>query len=182
MAHVIAFANPESRTGKTTSASRLSLELAGRGIVVLAIDADPRAELTRAFGINAGQLETSLFQVLTSGVDPALALLETDFGVDLLPAAPELSLAEGLLVTRPGRESVLRTMLAGLRDQYETIVIDCPSSLGLLALNALAAADELVIPSAGIPSRGMAALMSSVEEIRQFVNPGLTVREHAPDL
>lgn len=176
MAHVIAFANPESRTGKTTSASRLCLELAGLGIAVLAVDADPRAELTRAFGVDAELRETSLLEVLTRGVDPLLALRETDFGVDLLPATPELSLAEGLLVTRAGRESVLRTMLAGLQDQYETIVIDCPSSLGLLALNALAAADELVIPSAGTPTRGIAALMRSVEEIRQFVNPGLTVR------
>ena len=178
MAHVIAFANPESRTGKTTSASHLCLELAGRGIAVLAIDADPRAELTRAFGVDAELVETSLFQVFVHGAHPVLALRETEFGVDLLPATAELSLAEGLLVTRAGRESVLRTALAGLQDQYETIVIDCPSSLGLLALNALAAADELVIPSAGTPTRGMEALMRSVDEIRQFVNPGLIVREN----
>jgi len=176
MARVIAFANPESRTGKTTSAARLCLELAGRGVTVLAIDADPRAELTRSFGIDPGLLETSLFQVLALGADPVMALHETDFGVDLLPAASELSLAEGLLVTRAGRESVLRAMLASLQDRYETIVIDCPSSLGLIALNALAAADELVIPSAGAQTRGMAALMRSVDEIRQFVNPGLIVR------
>lgn len=176
MAHVIAFANPHSRTGKTTSASHLTLELAGRGVTVLAIDADPRAELTRAFGVDAESLEHSLFHVLAHGVGAALAVHETDFGVDLLPATSELSLAEGLLVTRAGRESVLRTSLEGLRDQYETIVIDCPSSLGLLALNALAAADEVVIPGAATQTRGLEALLRSVAEIRQFVNPGLTIR------
>lgn len=176
MARVIAFANPESRTGKTRSASHLCLELAGRGVAVLAIDLDPRAELTRSFGIDTERVELSLFDVMTRGADALSALRETDFGVDVLPATPELSLAEGLLVTRAGRESLLRTALAGLHDHYDTIVIDCPSSLGLLALNALAAADELVITSAGASGRAITALMASVEEIRAFVNPGLTLR------
>lgn len=175
MSHVIAFANPASRTGKTTSASRLCLELAGRGVTVLAIDMDPRAELSRAFGIDVGALGQSMHDVLCAGADPRALLHDTDFGVDLLPAAPELSLAEGLLVARAGRESMLRTAIAGLRGEYETVVIDCPSSLGLLTLNAIAAADELVIPGPGRATRAGAALLRAADEIRQFVNPGLVI-------
>ena len=176
MSQVLAFANPASRTGKTTSASRLCLELAGRGVTVLAIDMDPRAELTRAFGIDAGSLTQSMHEVLLAGLDPRELLHDTDFGVDVMPAAPELSLAEGLLFGRPGRESVLRAALEPLRHQYETIVIDCPSSLGLLTLNAIAAADELVIPGVGSQTRADAALLRAADEIRQFVNPGLVIR------
>lgn len=143
---------------------------------MLAIDLDPRAELTRAFGIDAGTLEHSMHDVLTAGTDPRALLHDTDFGVDVLPAAPELSLAEGLLVARPGRESLLRTALAELRSEYETVVIDCPSSLGLLTLNAIAAADELMIPGPGAGTRAHEALMRATDEIRQFVNPGLSVR------
>ena len=176
MSHVIAFANPASRTGKTTSAARLCLELAGRGVTVLAIDMDPRAELTRAFGIDVGSLERSMHDVLCGGADPRALLHDTDFGVDVLPAAPELSLAEGLLVARAGRESLLRSAIAGLRTEYGTVVIDCPSSLGLLTLNAIAAADELVIPGPGATTRAGRSLLDAADEIRQFVNPGLVIR------
>lgn len=173
MARVIAFANPASRTGKTTSAARLCLELAGRGLAVLAVDADPRSELTRSFGIDTETVPMSLHDVLVAGASAAEVLLETEFGVDVLPSTPQSSIAEGLLVVRAGRESVLRAVIDDLRDRYEVIVIDCPSSLGLLTMNALAAADELLIPAAEAHPRAVAALRNAAEEIQRFVNPGL---------
>ena len=173
MARVIAFANPASRTGKTTSAARLCLELAGHGEAVLAIDTDPRAELTRSFGIDTEQLSLSLHDAIARGAAVTDVRVATEFGVDLIAAAPELSLAEGLLVARAGREVVLRALVEAVRDEYDVIVIDTPSSHGLLMQNALAAADELVIPGAASHPRAVAELRRAAAQIKQFVNPDL---------
>ena len=175
MARVLAVANPSSRSGKTSTAFGLATMLCDLGQNVLAVYLDAHASLTRMLGIDAETIETTVYDVLLRGTPVLQAMVDTDAGPDLLPAALELSAAEAALVTRPGREHLLLHALEAVSDDYDWIVIDCASSMGLLTVNALAMADLLVVPVREHSSRALAALMAAVEEIRSFVNPRLTM-------
>ncbi len=175
MPRALVFANPASDSGKTSAALGVASMLVDLGQQVLAIDLDPQASLTRALGIDAETLERSLFDVLVHGHPAVESMLDTDAGLDIMPAALELSSIEASLVSRPGREQLLRNALEPVRSDYDWIVIDCASSLGLLTLNALALADVLVVPTRAPAARAIRQLNVLVDEVRRFVNPSLAV-------
>ncbi len=173
MTRVVALANPQARSGKTSAAVGLATAFADLGLAVLAVDLDPHAALTRAFGTDPDALEASLAEVLIDGrlIDAVMA--DSDDGVDLVPAALELSGIETTLMTRAGREQLLATALAPVAGDYAWIVIDCASSLGLLTTMALAMTDALVIPERVPAVRAVGRLLDTADEIRRLVNPRL---------
>ncbi len=176
MARLLALANPASASGKTSAAVGIASMMVDLGQRVLAVDLDARAHLTRAFAIDAETLSCSLFDVLVRALPVTDAMLDTDAGLDVLPATLELSGAEASLVTRSGREQLLRQALAPVVDDYDWIILDCASALGLLTQNALAAADVVLMPVRQHSPRAEAQLLMSMDEVRRFVNPALDFR------
>lgn len=180
MARVLAIANPSARSGKTSVALGVCTAVAELGHTVLAVDLDAQAALSRVLGVDVEHITCSLFDVLVNGAPALDAMTDTDAGIDLLPAAMELSGIDSLLVTRAGREQLLLHALAGAMDDYDVIVLDCASSMGLLMQNALAMATDLVIPVREYSPRAIAQLLDSAQELRRFVNPALQVRGVLP--
>jgi chromosome partitioning protein len=147
MTRVIAFANQKGGVSKTTSVANVAAALAANGSRVLAVDVDPQFRLTVLLGGDPSELEVSLLEVLTGVCEVPDALVATELaGVDLLPARRELSGAELSLVTQVRREEFLQRALAPYTDGYDVILLDCPPNLGLLTVNALCAASEVVVP------------------------------------
>src|SRR5215218_641559 len=145
----LAVANQKGGVAKTTSVASIGAALGELGHSVLLVDLDPQSCLTFSLGIDPEDLELSVHHVLTKGVDPAEVIIETEDGVDLLPATIELARAEADLLTRTGREHVLRSMIEALHDEdvdYDWVILDCPPSLGVLTVAALTAADGVLIP------------------------------------
>ena len=175
MTTVVAVANPRSGSGKTTTVASIAVALAEHGAAVLAVDLDPQAALTRRLGIDAEEIERSLYDVIMLGERAVHAMVDTDANIDLLPAALELSGVEAALVTRSGREQLVRDALREVREDYDWILVDCASSLGILAQNGLSMADWLIIPMQDYSERALEQLLDAMAEIRKFVNPGLQV-------
>lgn len=175
MAHVIAVANPRSGSGKTTTVASLGEMLVDLGQSVLVVDLDPQASLTMRLGVDAERITTSLYDVIMLGERAIDAMVDTDARVDLLPAALELSGVEAALVTRSGREQLVKDALREVRDDYDFILVDCASSLGILTQNGLSMADALLIPMDEYSERATAQLLEAVDEIAKFVNPALTI-------
>lgn len=176
MSRVLAVANPRTGSGKTATVAGLALQFVELGQSVLVVDLDPHASLTTRLGVDAEQLETSVYDVIMFGVRALDAMVDTESHVDLLPAALELSGVETALVTRSGREQLLRDALRSIRDDYDWIIVDCASSLGILAQNGLSIADDLIIPMDEYSERATTQLLDAVTEIRTFVNPALRIR------
>ena len=176
MARAIAVANQKGGVAKTTTVHSLGAALAERGRRVLLVDLDPQAGLTYSAGIDADQLQRSLFDVLMGHSEAGAVLWEAS-GCDILPAAIDLAGVEVHLVTRTGREHTLARSLAPILDGYDLVIIDCPPSLGLLTVNGLTAATEVLIPlqPETLSHRAVGQLLDTVEEVRTFTNPGLTV-------
>ena len=142
---------------------------------MLLVDLDPQACLTFSLGIDPEDLELSIHHVLTKGLDPTEVIIETDDGVDLLPATIELARAEADLLTRTGREHVIRGALEDLADDgvdYDWVLLDCPPSLGVLTVAALTAADGVLIPlqCETLSHRGVGQLLDTVHDVRRFTN------------
>jgi chromosome partitioning protein len=175
MARTIALANPGGGSGKTSSAIGIASMLVDLGQQVLAVDLDAQAGLTRALGVDPETLSPSLFDVLVRGTAVTEAMIDTDAGLDLLPSTLDLSAAEAGLVTRAGRELLLRTLLEPVAADYDWIVIDAASSMGLLTVNALSLADLVVVPMRGFSARAVGQVLDTTEEIRRFVNPGVVL-------
>ena len=178
-ARIVALANQKGGVGKTTSAINLSAALAEQGQQVLLVDFDPQGGCAIGLGVEPGSLEMSIYNVLLDrSCNVEDAVITTTFpNLDLLPSNIDLAAAELMLVQEVAREQTLLRVLAPLRSKYDWILIDCPPSLGLLTINALTAADGVIVPSECeyYALRGMALLMDSIERIRDRLNPRLQI-------
>src|SRR4051795_11040929 len=180
---VIAVANQKGGVAKTTTVASLGTALAELGQRVLLVDLDPQACLTFSLGIDPEDLELSIHHVLTKGVPASEVMVTTEDGVDLLPATIELARAEADLLTRTGREYVIRSVVEEL-DGYDWVFLDCPPSLGVLTVAALTAATAVLIPlqCETLSHRGVGQLLDTVHDVRRFTNRGLTVWGVLPTL
>src|SRR3954447_13527563 len=187
MTTTLAIANQKGGVAKTTTVASIGAALAELGSSVLLVDLDPQACLTFSLGIDPEDLELSVHHVLTKGLDPTEVILETEDGVDLVPATIELARAEAELLTRTGREHVLRTMIESLEDSdlaYDWVLLDCPPSLGVLTVAALTAADGVLVPlqCETLSHRGVGQLLDTVHDVRRFTNRELKVWGVLPTL
>lgn len=174
----IAVANQKGGVGKTTTSVNLGAALADLGISTLLVDLDPQANATTGLGIDPRGLDTSVYEVLLDDVPASRALHPTGVeGLTLLPSTLDLAGAEIELVSSLGREVKLRGALDELGDAFEIVLIDCPPSLGLLTVNALAAATEVLVPiqCEYYALEGLGHLLANVDRIRRAINPTLAV-------
>ena len=183
-AQVIAVANQKGGVAKTTSVISLGAALADLGSRVLLVDLDPQACLTFSVGYDPEALENSVHQVLLGDKAAADVICSTEDGPDLLPATIELAAAEQLLLTRTGREQLLKEALAPLTRTYDMILLDCPPSLGILTTVALTAANAVLIPlqCETLSHRGVGQLLDTIHDVRKFTNRRLKVIGVLPTL
>ena len=175
---VIVLANQKGGVGKTTTAVNLGGELARRGGRVLLIDCDPQGNATTSLGIVKRELKATTYDLLMEELKAAEVIISTGRErYDLLPADQELAGAEVELSGAEQRERRLAQAIAELREQYDHILIDCPPSLGLLTLNALCAANSVLIPlqCEYLALEGLTQLKSTLERVRESMNPGLSI-------
>jgi chromosome partitioning protein len=178
MAKIIAIANQKGGVGKTTTAVNLAAVLASSNFPVLLVDADPQGNATSGVGIQRGSFRQSVYHCIVLGEPVAGAILPTDTpNLQVLPANKDLAGAEIELVEVDKREFRLREALAPIKDNYDYIIIDCPPSLGLLTLNALTAAQSLLVPiqCEYYALEGVTELFDTLARIRRLHNPSLTI-------
>lgn len=176
MGRAIAIANQKGGVAKTTTAVNLGASLALAGERVLVIDIDPQGNATSGFGIDRFGLRECIYDVLVNEVPLAQVLVPTEIpGLEVAPATVRLAGAEIEMVAMVGREKRLAAALQGTRERYTFILIDCPPSLGLLTLNALTAADRVLIPiqCEYYALEGLGQLMHTVRLVQRHLNPGL---------
>ena len=168
--------------GKTTTALNLAAGLAREGKRVLTVDNDPQSDLTTAAGIDADGLEKSLGRLMylvTEDYKPDVqdTIIHHDEGFDILPSNLELSSMETRLVNAMSREKVLDNLLREVKQDYDYVLIDCMPSLGMLTVNALTAADSVIIPVQAqyLPAKGMTQLMRSIDMVRNHTNERLQI-------
>ncbi len=175
MARIIAVTNQKGGVGKTTTCVNLAAALAEVHRKVLLIDLDPQGHATMGSGVDKKEVRPTGCEVLLQEVAIDEAILKLPHGYDLLPGNADLTAAEMRLMPQPGREMRLKTLLAPIRDRYHYIIMDCPPSLGVLTLNALAAADSVLIPiqCEFFALDGLSALLETIKAVRGTVNPDL---------
>ncbi len=177
-AKILAVVNQKGGVGKTTTAVNLCACLAENGKRVLLVDIDPQGNATSGLGIDRGDLSLCVYKVIIDEIPAEDAIIEiNDSGFDLLPATIDLAGAEIELVPAFSRETRLRKALIPLKDKYDYIYIDCPPSLGLLTVNALAAADEVIVPvqCEYYALEGLSKLIDSLQLVKNSLNPGLEI-------
>lgn len=177
MARVLAITNQKGGVGKTTTSVNLAASLAEQGCRCLLVDLDPQGNATMGSGVDKRQLEKSVYQVLLGESGVAGAKRRTDAGYDLVPANRELAGAEIEMVELNQRETRLKTALAEVSGEYDYILIDCPPALSLLTVNALTAADSVMIPMQCeyYALEGLTDLVQTVKKVRAHLNPSLTI-------
>jgi chromosome partitioning protein len=177
VARVLAVANQKGGVAKTTTTHTLALALRDLGERVLAIDLDPQACLTFSVGLDPDACAPTLHDVLLGRVKAADAIVDLE-GLALVPANIDLAGAEVFMMGKTGREQILARALGPVRDRFDTVFIDCPPSLGVLTVNGLTAADAVLIPlqCEALGHRGVAQLLDTIEDVREYTNPTISVR------
>ena len=178
MGRTIACANQKGGVGKTTTVVNLASLLALSGDRVLLVDLDPQGNATSGLGIDRASVTRSTYDGIMDGVDLAELITQgTSPGVDVVPSAIALAGAEVELANSTSRERRLRSALAGLTDRYDVVFIDCPPSLGLLTVNALTAADAVLIPlqCEYYALEGLTQLLATIDLVRDHLNPRLAI-------
>ncbi len=178
MSRVFAIANQKGGVGKTTTAINLGASLSILEKKILLIDADPQANCTSGLGFQLRSIERSIYDALTEDVDPKDVILKTGTeGLDIVPSHIDLVGAEIELLNVEGREFRLKSFISKVRDQYDYVIIDCSPSLGLLTVNALTAADAVIIPvqCEYFALEGLGKLLNTVKMIQPRLNPDLQI-------
>ena len=181
-ARIIAVANQKGGVAKTTTTVAVAAALAETGRRVLVVDMDPQGALTYSLGVDPDSLDDTVNDVLVRRLPVTQVVLERE--VDLVPANIDLAGAEAVLLGKTGREYALQRALRDVQDRYSHILIDCPPSLGILTINALTAAGEVVIPlqCEALSHRGVGQLLETLGDIRHFTNPDLAVTGVIPTM
>lgn len=180
---IMAICNQKGGVGKTVTTINLGIGLARQGKRVLLVDVDPQGSMTASLGYqHPDQLEETLATVLGKVIEdkplePSEGIIHQKEGIDLLPANIDLAAMEVTLVNIMSRETILREYLNTVRDQYDVILLDCCPSLGMLTINALSAADEVLIPMQAhyLSLKGMEQLMRTIARVKRQINPNLTI-------
>ncbi len=178
MGKIISLANQKGGVGKTTSAINLAGSLAILEYSTLIIDADPQANATSGVGFDPRNIKTSIYECIIDDVDPADIILKTDTpNLDLLPAHIDLVGAEIEMINLPNREKMMKKAIAGIKDKYDFIIIDCSPSLGLVTINALTAADSVIIPvqCEYFALEGLGKLLNTIKIVQSRLNPDLDI-------
>lgn len=182
-ATVIAVVNQKGGTGKTTTCENLGVGLAMEGKKVLLVDVDPQASLTISMGWpKPNELDTTLSTLMgkvleDKPIQPGEGILRHTEGVDLIPSSIELAGMEVGLVNAMSREKVLKQVLESVKRSYDFILLDCTPSLGMLTINALAAADSALVPVQAqyLPAKGLEQLLQTISKVRRQINPRLRI-------
>ena len=177
MAKVIAVANQKGGVGKTTTSVNLSASLAATKHRIMMIDLDPQGNATVGSGIQARAFDKSVNEVLLGQFSVQEVVKKTNWNYDVLPSDGDLTVAEVRLLQVDNKEQVLRNALALVQEQYDFIIIDCPPSLNMLTVNALVAADSVLVPiqCEYFALEGLTSLMGSIDRIKKSVNPDLRI-------
>ena len=178
MGKIIAFSNQKGGVGKTTTCVNLSAYLATKGYKVLVVDLDPQGNATSGLGFAKSEVKNSVYNVMVDEMPIEDAVIKTCVdGMDILPSNIDLAGAEVELVYIKDREHVLARVLEKARNSYDFITIDCPPSLGLLTINALAGADTVIIPiqSEYYAREGLSQLMNTIKLVVKHLNPSLKI-------
>ncbi len=180
----LAVANQKGGVAKTTTVASLGAALSELGRRVLLVDLDPQSCLTFSLGLDPETVTASLHEVLAAGLPLGEAVVSTAEGMDLVPAAIDLAGTEAMLLARPGREYSLREALGTLAQRYDVMLLDCSPSLGVLTLNALTAADEVLVPlqCEMLSHRGVGQLLDTISDVRRYLNHDLAVRGLLPTM